>query len=105
MGIGPAPAVRLLLEHAAMKLEDVDLVEVNEAFGAQFLAVAKELGLDMEKTNVNGGAIAFGHPLAATGTRLVSTILYELGRRHGHRGLASACIGGGQGTAVLVERA
>jgi acetyl-CoA C-acetyltransferase len=104
MGIGPAPAVKLLTEHAALKLEQVDLVEVNEAFGAQFLSVVKDLGLDIEKTNVNGGAIALGHPLAASGTRLVSTLLYELGRRKARYGLASACIGGGQGTAVLVER-
>lgn len=105
MGIGPAPAVRLLARHAGAKLSEIDLVEVNEAFGAQFLSVVKDLGLELEKTNVNGGAIALGHPLAATGTRLVSTLLYELGRRGGRCGLASACIGGGQGTAVLVERA
>lgn len=105
MGIGPVPAVRLLVKHLGVKLSDMDLVEVNEAFGAQFLAVAKDLGLDIERTNVNGGAIALGHPLAATGTRLVGALLYELGRRGGRFGLASACIGGGQGTAVLVERA
>jgi acetyl-CoA C-acetyltransferase len=104
MGIGPAPAIRLLVQHAGLDPESVDLVEVNEAFGAQFLAVVKDLGLDLEKTNVNGGAIALGHPLAATGTRLVSTLLYELGRRKVRTGVASACIGGGQGTAVLVER-
>ncbi len=104
MGIGPAPAVRLLLEQYGLDLPAVDLVEVNEAFGAQFLSVAKELGLDLNRTNVNGGAIALGHPLAATGSRLVSTLLYELARRDGSRALASACIGGGQGTAVLLER-
>jgi len=104
MGIGPVPAVRLLIEHLGLALSDMDLVEVNEAFGAQFLAVAKDLGLDIERTNVNGGAIALGHPLAATGTRLAGTLLYELSRRGGRYGLASACIGGGQGTAVLVER-
>lgn len=105
MGIGPAPAIQLLLSQCDLALSQVDLVEVNEAFGAQFLAVAKEAGLDPAKTNVNGGAIALGHPLAASGTRLSSTLLYELARRGGRYGLASACIGGGQGTAVLVERA
>ncbi len=104
MGIGPVPAIRLLMDECSMKLSDVDLVEINEAFGAQYLAVERELGLDPEKTNVNGGAIALGHPLAATGTRLVSTLLYELERRGKRWGIASACIGGGQGTAVLLER-
>lgn len=105
MGIAPAPAIRLLLGHCGLSLQEVDAVEVNEAFGAQFLAVARELDLDLEKTNLNGGAIALGHPLAATGARLVSTLLYELGRGRGKRAIASACIGGGQGTAILVERA
>lgn len=104
MGIAPAPAIRLLLEQCSLGLPEVDLIEVNEAFGAQFLAVARELGLDMNRCNVNGGAIALGHPLAATGVRLVATLLYELGRRGGARAVASACIGGGQGTAVLIER-
>jgi acetyl-CoA C-acetyltransferase len=104
MGIAPAPAIRLLLEHCSLSLDDLDLVEVNEAFGAQYLAVERELGLDPAKTNVNGGAIALGHPLAATGTRLVSSLVYELGRRGLKLGMASACIGGGQGTAVLLER-
>ena len=104
MGIGPVPATRLALEKAGLKLADMDLVEVNEAFAAQYLAVEKELGLDRSRTNVNGGAIALGHPLGATGTRLVLTILHELRRRGGRYGLATACIGGGQGIAMIVER-
>jgi acetyl-CoA acetyltransferase family protein len=104
MGIGPVPATRKALEKANLKLEDIDLVEVNEAFAAQYLAVEKELGLDRSKTNVNGGAIALGHPLAASGTRLVLTVLNELGRRNARYGLATACIGGGQGIAMIVER-
>lgn len=104
MGIGPVPATRLALEKAGLKLEDIDLVEVNEAFAAQYLAVEKELGLDRDRTNVNGGAIALGHPLGATGTRLVLTVLNELHRRGGRYGLATACIGGGQGIAMIVER-
>ena len=103
MGIGPVPASRAALEKAGLKLDDVDLVEVNEAFATQYLAVEKELGLDREKTNVNGGAIALGHPLGATGTRLVLTLLYELRRRKARYGLATACIGGGQGIAMIVE--
>jgi acetyl-CoA acyltransferase 2 len=103
MGIGPAPATRLALERAALRLEDIDLIEVNEAFAPQVLAVEKELGLDREKTNVNGGAIALGHPLGATGTRLLLTLLYELRRRKLRLGLATACIGGGQGIAMIVE--
>jgi acetyl-CoA acyltransferase 2 len=104
MGIGPVPATRQALEKAGLKLSDIDLVEVNEAFAAQYLAVEKELGLDRSRTNVNGGAIALGHPLGATGTRLVLTILHELQRRGGRYGLATACIGGGQGVAMIVER-
>ena len=103
MGQGPVPASRAALKKAGLKLEDIDLVEVNEAFAAQYLAVEKELGLDRNKVNVNGGAIALGHPLGATGTRLVITLLYELRRRKGKYGLATACIGGGQGIAVIVE--
>jgi acetyl-CoA acetyltransferase family protein len=103
MGRGPVPASRLALEKAGLKLEDIDLVEVNEAFAAQYLGVEKELGLDRNKVNVNGGAIALGHPLGATGTRLVITLLYELRRRKKKYGLATACIGGGQGIAVIVE--
>jgi acetyl-CoA acetyltransferase family protein len=104
MGIGPVPATRQALQKAGLKLSDIDLVEVNEAFAAQYLAVEKELGLDRSRTNVNGGAIALGHPLGATGTRLVITILNELHRRDGRYGLATACIGGGQGIALIVER-
>ncbi len=103
MGIGPVPATKLALENAGWALEDVDLIEVNEAFAGQYLAVERELGLDRERTNVNGGAIALGHPLGATGTRLVYTLLKELTRRGGGRGLATACIGGGQGIAMCVE--
>jgi acetyl-CoA acetyltransferase family protein len=104
MGIGPVPATRAALEKAGLKLGDIDLIEVNEAFAAQYLAVEKELGLDRSRTNVNGGAIALGHPLGATGTRLVLTLLHELHRRGGRYGLATACIGGGQGIAMIVER-
>ena len=104
MGIGPVPATRKALEKAGLNLGDMDLIEVNEAFAAQYLAVEKELGLDRSKTNVNGGAIALGHPLGATGTRLVLTALLELRRRQGRYALATACIGGGQGIAMIVER-
>jgi acetyl-CoA acetyltransferase family protein len=104
MGQGPVPASRLALKKAGLKLEDIDLVEVNEAFAAQYLAVEKELGLDRDKVNVNGGAIGLGHPLGATGSRLLLTLLIELGKRGKRWGVASACIGGGQGMAVLVER-
>ncbi|HET7185450.1 MAG TPA: acetyl-CoA C-acetyltransferase [Terriglobales bacterium] len=103
MGRGPVPATRLALEKAGLKLEDMDLIEVNEAFAAQYLGVEKELGLDRSKVNVNGGAIALGHPLGATGTRLIITILHELRRRGAKYGLATACIGGGQGIAMIVE--
>src|SRR3989442_6050065 len=103
MGIGPVPATRKALEQAGLKLAEIDLIEVNEAFAAQYLAVEKELGLDRNRTNVNGGAIALGHPLGSTGTRLVITLLYELRRRKQKYGLATACIGGGQGIAVIVE--
>ena len=104
MGIGPVPATRQALANAGLKLSDIDLIEVNEAFAAQYLAVEKELELDRSRTNVNGGAIALGHPLGATGTRLVITVLHELHRRGGRYGLATACIGGGQGIAMIVER-
>ncbi len=103
MGIGPVPAVKIALEKAGLNLSDIDLVEVNEAFAAQYLAVEKVLELDRSKVNVNGGAIALGHPLGATGTRLVMTVLYELKRGKKRYGLASACIGGGQGIAIVVE--
>jgi acetyl-CoA acyltransferase 2 len=103
MGIGPVPAIQKALALTGLKLEQMDLVEVNEAFAAQYLAVEKVLGLNRDKTNVNGGAIALGHPLAATGTRLVLSLLLELRRRGVRYGIASACIGGGQGIAVIVE--
>ena len=103
MGRGPVPASRIAMQKAGLKLDDIDLIEVNEAFAAQYLAVEKELGLDRDKVNVNGGAIALGHPLGATGTRLVITLLYELLRRKKKYGLATACIGGGQGIAMIVE--
>jgi acetyl-CoA acetyltransferase family protein len=103
MGRGPVPATKIALQKAGLTLDYLDLIEVNEAFAAQYLAVEKELGLDREKVNVNGGAIALGHPLGATGTRLVITLLYELKRRNKKYGLATACIGGGQGIAMIVE--
>jgi acetyl-CoA acetyltransferase family protein len=103
MGIGPVPAARQALAAAGLELEDMDLVEVNEAFAAQYLAVERELGLDQERTNVDGGAVALGHPLGATGARLTLHLLHALRRRGGRHGLAAACIGGGQGMAVVVE--
>ena len=103
MGIGPAPASRLALENADLKLENMDLVEVNEAFASQYKAVEKDLGLDPEITNVDGGAIAITHPLAASGARITVHLIHELRRRGGRFGLGSACIGGGQGGAVVVE--
>lgn len=103
MGIGPAPAMRRALEKAGMKLEQMDLVEVNEAFAAQYLSVEKELKLDPARTNVNGGAIAVGHPLGASGTRIMNHLVYELHRRNGRYAIGSACIGGGQGIAVVIE--
>jgi acetyl-CoA acetyltransferase family protein len=105
MGIGPVPATSKALETAGLSLKDIDLVEVNEAFAGQYLSVEKELHLDRERTNVNGGAIALGHPLGASGTRLVLTVLLELRRRGKKYGLATACIGGGQGIAMIVEAA
>ena len=103
MGIGPVPSTRKALQLAGMKLEQIDRVEVNEAFASQYLAVEKELGLNRDKTNVNGGAIALGHPLGASGTRLLITVLNELRRKNLRYGLATACIGGGQGIAMIVE--
>jgi len=103
MGMGPAPATRAVLKKLKLTLDDVDLIEVNEAFAAQYLAVETDLGLDRNKVNVNGGAIALGHPLGMTGTRLLLTLLLELRRRGRKRGLAAACIGGGQGIAAVVE--
>jgi acetyl-CoA acyltransferase 2 len=104
MGIGPAPSSRQALQRAGLKVQEMDLVEINEAFATQYLAVEKDLGLDREKTNVNGGAIALGHPLGASGARLALTLAYELRERGGKYGLASLCIGGGQGIAAIIER-
>ena len=104
MGMGPAPAIRTLLSNTGLTLADIDLIEINEAFAAQYLSVEKELGLDREKVNVNGGAIALGHPLGMSGTRLLLTLMLEMRRRDVKRGIASACIGGGQGIAALLER-
>jgi len=104
MGIGPAPSSRKALERAGLGIEDMDLVEINEAFATQYLAVEKELGLDRERTNLNGGAIALGHPLGASGARLALTLAYELRKREKRYGLASLCIGGGQGIAAIIER-
>lgn len=103
MGMGPAPSTRKALERAGLTLDQIDLIEVNEAFAGQYLAVEKELGLDRDKVNVNGGAIALGHPLGASGTRLLLTLTLELKRRGAKYGLATACIGGGQGIAAIVE--
>ena len=104
MGIGPVPAIRQALERANLTLDQIDLVEVNEAFAAQYIAVEKELGLNREKTNVNGGAIALGHPVGASGTRIILSAAYELQRRNGRYAVASLCIGGGQGIALIIER-
>lgn len=104
MGTGPIPASRKALEKGGFKIEDIDLVEANEAFASQTLRVAKELNLDMNKTNVNGGAIAVGHPVGASGARILVTLLYEMKHQDAHRGLATLCIGGGQGIALIVER-
>jgi acetyl-CoA acyltransferase 2 len=104
MGIGPVPAIQNALKRADLKLTDMDLVEVNEAFAAQYLAVEKELGLDRQKTNVNGGAISIGHPLGASGARITTHLVYELARRSARYAVGSACIGGGQGLAIVLER-
>jgi 3-oxoadipyl-CoA thiolase len=104
MGVGPIPAVRKLLDRTGIGIEEVDLVELNEAFASQSLAVVRELGIDEERVNVNGGAIAIGHPLGMSGARLVVTLLHELGRRHGRYGIATMCVGVGQGQAALFER-
>jgi acetyl-CoA C-acetyltransferase/acetyl-CoA acyltransferase 2 len=104
MGIGPVPAIKQALDRAGLQLAQMDLCEVNEAFAPQYLAVEKELGLPREKTNVNGGAIALGHPLGASGARITATLCYELARRGGRYAVGSACIGGGQGIAVVLER-
>jgi acetyl-CoA C-acetyltransferase len=104
MGIGPVPASRKALEKAGWTIADLDLIEANEAFAAQALAVGKELGWDSGKVNVNGGAIAIGHPIGASGARVLTTLLYEMGRRDAKKGLATLCIGGGMGIALCVER-
>jgi acetyl-CoA acyltransferase 2 len=103
MGIGPVTASRRALERAGLGLDDMDLIEINEAFAAQYLAVERELGLDRERTNVDGGAVALGHPLGASGARITAHLLHALRRRGGRFGLGSACVGGGQGIAVVVE--
>lgn len=103
MGIGPVPAIKQALDRAGLTINDLDLVEVNEAFAAQYLAVEKELGLDRNKTNVNGGALALGHPVGASGTRIIINAAYELKRRGGKYAAASLCIGGGQGIAIIIE--
>ncbi len=104
MGVGPVPSSQKALEKAGLTIADMDLVEANEAFAAQSLAVRKDLGLDPEKTNVNGGAIALGHPIGASGTRILISLIYEMVRRDSKYGLATLCIGGGMGTALIVER-
>ena len=105
MGIGPVPAVRNLLEKTGLKLRDIELIEINEAFAAQVLACQRDLGFDLARTNVGGGAIALGHPIGATGARITTTLLYEMRRRRARRGLATLCISGGLGIALLVENA
>jgi acetyl-CoA C-acetyltransferase len=104
MGIGPVPAVRKALERGGRSIDEVEVIELNEAFAAQSLAVIKDLGLDREKVNPNGGAIALGHPIAATGAVITTKILYEMDRRDQHLGLVTLCIGGGQGIAMLLSR-
>jgi acetyl-CoA acyltransferase 2 len=103
MGIGPAPAIKQLSERTGVTLDKIDLFDINEAFASQFLACAKELGLDMERTNVNGGAIALGHPVGASGARIMANITHELRARKGKYAVGAACIGGGQGIAVMIE--
>lgn len=105
MGIGPALAIRKALDRAELNQDQIDLFEVNEAFAAQYLSVEKELGLPRDRTNVNGGAIAIGHPLGASGARITTHLVYELKRRGAQRAVGSACIGGGQGIAVVLEAA
>ncbi|MFZ5823631.1 MAG: thiolase family protein, partial [Bacillota bacterium] len=104
MGVGPVPAVRKALQRAGLELDQIDLVELNEAFAAQSLAVIRDLGLDQARVNVNGGAIALGHPLGCSGARLMTTLLHEMGRRQSRYGLVTLCIGLGQGLATVVER-
>ncbi|HEY7359028.1 MAG TPA: acetyl-CoA C-acyltransferase, partial [Ktedonobacterales bacterium] len=104
MGMGPVPATKRALEKGGLKVSQLDLVEANEAFAAQSVAVGKELGFDRAKLNVNGGAIALGHPIGASGTRVLVTLLYAMQRRQARTGLATLCIGGGQGVAMIVQR-
>ena len=104
MGTGPIPASRKALERAGWKAGDLDLIEANEAFAAQALAVNKEVGWDTSKVNVNGGAIAIGHPGGGSGARILTTLLYEMGKRNAKKGLATLCVGGGMGVAMCVER-
>ena len=104
MGIGPVPATKIALKKAGMSLNDIDLIEINEAFAGQILAVAKELGIDKEKLNVNGGAIALGHPLGASGAKLTVQILGEMRRRRSRYGMVTMCVGGGQGAATVLEK-
>ena len=103
MAFGPVPSSRRALERAGLDVDDIDRWEINEAFAGQAVACIQELGLDVDKVNVNGGAVGLGHPLAATGTRLVLTLAHELKRSGGRYGIATACIGGGQGIAVIIE--
>ncbi len=103
MGIGPVPAVRKVLDRAGLRIEDIELFELNEAFAAQSVAVIRELGLDQKKVNVNGGAIALGHPIGASGARVLTTLVYALRARKLRYGVASLCIGGGMGTAIAIE--
>jgi acetyl-CoA C-acetyltransferase len=103
MGMGPVPATRKALDRAGLLISDIDLIEANEAFAAQFLAVGKELGFNKEKVNVHGGAVALGHPIGASGARILITLLYAMKQRGAKRGLATLCIGGGQGVATIVE--
>jgi acetyl-CoA C-acetyltransferase len=104
MGIGPAPASRKALAKAGWSVADLDLIEANEAFAAQALSVGQELGWDADKVNVNGGAIAIGHPIGASGARVLTTLLYEMAKRDAKKGLATLCIGGGMGVAMCIER-
>jgi acetyl-CoA acetyltransferase len=104
MGIGPVPAVRTLLDRQKLSLADLDLIELNEAFAAQVIACDRELKIDPEKLNVNGGAIALGHPIGCTGVRITTTLLHEMKKRNARRGIATLCISGGMGIALLLEK-
>jgi acetyl-CoA C-acetyltransferase len=104
MGIGPVPAIRAILDRQRLSIDDIDLIELNEAFAAQVIACDRELRIDPERLNVNGGAIAIGHPIGCTGTRITTTLLHEMKRRGAKRGLATLCVSGGMGLALLVER-